>query len=257
MMRITFSEQDLREINRLSGEHEDPRVRRRMQALLLKGLDVRHQKICRIVGISNTTLRKYLRMFLEGGLDALMEFNYLTPTSELEQHRNMLEDHFREHPPATIKQAMVEIEKLTKIKRCPSTVGRFLRSLGMSPQKVGAVPAKADAEEQEDFKNRKLEPLLNEAKEGKQVVFFGDAAHFVLGSFLGILWSFSRLYVKASPGRQLFNVLGALNAITHELIVTNNDTYISAESVCDLLREIARRKFEVPVTLVFDNARGD
>ena len=49
----------------------------------------------------------------------------------------------------------------------------------------------------------------------------------------------SRLFVKASAGRQRFNVLGALNAITHELILVTNDTYIAADSVCALLRKIA------------------
>jgi hypothetical protein len=33
--------------------------------------------------------------------------------------------------------------------------------------------------------------------------------------------------VKASAGRRRFNVLGALNAITHELVLITNDTYIS------------------------------
>jgi transposase len=61
--------------------------------------------------------------------------------------------------------------------------------------------------------------------------------------------------VKASAGRRRFNVLGALNAITHELVMVTNDTYITAESVCELLRRIARMHLDVPITLVLDNAR--
>jgi len=41
----------------------------------------------------------------------------------------------------------------------------------------------------------------------------------------------------------------------HELITVTNDTYINAQSVCDLLRRIAQLGFEVPITLVLDNAR--
>ena len=41
----------------------------------------------------------------------------------------------------------------------------------------------------------------------------------------------------------------------HELITVTNDTYINAQSVCDLLRRIAQLGFEVPITLVTDNAR--
>lgn len=100
-----------------------------------------------------------------------------------------------------------------------------------------------------------LEPLLNEAKRGKRILFFVDAAHFVLAPFLGYLWSVTRLFLNAPCGRQRFNVLGALNAITHELITITNDTYINAQSVCDLLWKIARLNLKIPITLVLDNAR--
>ncbi len=45
--------------------------------------------------------------------------------------------------------------------------------------KVGSLPSKADRYEQEDYKEKKLEPRLNEAKEGKRAVFFVDAAPFM------------------------------------------------------------------------------
>ena len=82
-----------------------------------------------------------------------------------------------------------------------------------------------------------------------------DAAHFVLAPFLGYLWSRTRLWLKAPSGRQRLNVLGALNAVTHELITIINDTYINSQSVCDLLRKIADLNLMMPVTLVLDNAR--
>lgn len=96
---------------------------------------------------------------------------------------------------------------------------------------------------------------MEEAREGKRVVFFADAAHFVLGAFLGMLWSFTRTFVRAPSGRQRFNVLAALNAITHELVMVTNDSYINAACVCDLLRQIAARNYAVPVTIILDNAR--
>jgi transposase len=70
-----------------------------------------------------------------------------------------------------------------------------------------------------------------------------------------MLWCFARHFIKAPAGRQRFNVLGALNAVTHELIMVTNDTYINACSVCDLLRLIAALRLAVPITLILDNAR--
>lgn len=70
-----------------------------------------------------------------------------------------------------------------------------------------------------------------------------------------MLWCFARVFIPAPAGRQRFNVLGALNAITHELVTVTNDTYINAESVCALLRQLADLQLGVPIMLVLDNAR--
>jgi transposase len=82
-----------------------------------------------------------------------------------------------------------------------------------------------------------------------------DAAHLVLSSFLGWMWSKARMYVKAASGRQRYNVLGAFNAMNHELIRVTNDTYITATTVCELIHKIVALDLGVPITLVLDNAR--
>ena len=97
------------------------------------------------------------------------------------------------------------------------------------------IPAKADLDQQAAYLKQEMEPRLAQAQAGQRAVFFVDAAHFVLAPFLGFLWSLTRLFIPAPAGRQRFNVLGALNAVTHELIIVTNDSYIIAESVCQLL----------------------
>ena len=62
-----------------------------------------------------------------------------------------------------------------------------------------------------------------EAKEAKRALYFADTAHFVHAPFLAYLWSFVRIFIKAQAGRQRFNVLGAINAFTHQLITVTND----------------------------------
>lgn len=100
-----------------------------------------------------------------------------------------------------------------------------------------------------------MAPRLEEAERGERTVFFVDAAHFVLSGFLATVWSFTRHWVKAPSGRQRFNVLGALNAITHEMITITNNAYINAECVCALLEKIAAQGINTAITLVMDNAR--
>ena len=80
------------------------------------------------------------------------------------------------------------------------------------------------------FQKKELEPRLEEATDGKRIVYFVDAAHFVLAPFLGYLWTRLRRFIRAPSGRQRFNVLGALNAVTHQLLTVTNDSYINSQS---------------------------
>lgn len=61
--------------------------------------------------------------------------------------------------------------------------------------------------------------------------------------------------VRAASGRKRFNVLGALDAVSHQLIQVTNHSYINAESVCALLRAVVAAGTGLPITLVLDNAR--
>ena len=82
-----------------------------------------------------------------------------------------------------------------------------------------------------------------------------DAAHFVQGSFLGCLWSPKRIFVPSSSGRRRYNVLGALNAITKEVVTIENEGYINSGSVGELLLKLSHRKTTGKMTLILDNAK--
>jgi transposase len=102
-----------------------------------------------------------------------------------------------------------------------------------------------------------LVPRLEEAQKCKRVVYFVDAVHFVHGAFIACLWCLPRIFIPTPSGRSRYNVLGAIDAITHSFISICNTTYINAESVCELLIKIAAKHLQtkVPITLVLDNAK--
>jgi transposase len=109
--------------------------------------------------------------------------------------------------------------------------------------------------EQAVFYDVELKPRLDAALAGQGHVFFVDAAHFVFGTFLCCLWSFARIFVRAASGRQRFNVLGAWNAVTRELIAVTNTTVVNTQTMCELLHKLAAQNLTGPITLVLDNAR--
>jgi len=218
-----------------------------MEAIWLKSQGLQHNEICRLTCISKPTLCSYLKDYKEGGIDKLKEVNFYRPQSVLQEYKSTLETYFHDNPPSTIKEGMAKIEEITEIKRSETQVRKFLKSMGMKCRKVGMIPAKADVEKQEKFKEEQLEPLLEEAKSGTRKVFSVDAAHFVLAPFLGFLWSFTRVFLQAPAGRKRFNVLGALDVITHKLITVTNDSYINAMSVCELIRKLRQLYPFIPI----------
>lgn len=121
----------------------------------------------------------------------------------------------------------------------------------------GAAQKKLDehVRTQREFLDTQLQPRLEEAHAGQRHVFFVDAAHFVYGTFLGCLWSFVRLFVRAASGRQRFNVLGAWNAETRTFTAVSNTTVVNTETMCQLLRQLAALGLVGPLTVVLDNAR--
>jgi transposase len=96
---------------------------------------------------------------------------------------------------------------------------------------------------------------LVEAAAGKRRVLFADAAHFVRGAFLGYLWCLVRWVVPTGCGRQRYNVLGAVDAVTHELVRETNDGVVDQVTAGRLLRRIRERYPVGPITVVWDNAR--
>lgn len=151
MIQIEFSEADIKALQQEKRSHPDPRVRRRMETLHLKALGYPHQGIGQIVGITQKTLRDYLRLYQAGGIEALKVRKFYQPESALEPHRAILEAEFKVRPAQSMKEAAARIEQLVGVRRSPDQVRRYLTKLGLKRLKTGQVPAKADPPAQSEF----------------------------------------------------------------------------------------------------------
>jgi transposase len=254
MIKLNFLTDDIHRLQNLVNTHPHHFVRRKALALLLKSKGLPHHKICETVDICGNTFHKYCKGYQDKCIEFVEEINFYKPESCLKTFEQVIRDYFQKSPPTSIKQACSEIADLTGVYLKPTQMRSYVKKLGAGYRKVCGIPAKVDVEKQRLFKEQELDPKLEEAKAGKRTVYFVDAAHFVLGAFLGFLWSLSRILVKTPSGRQRFNVLGALNAITKELLTVTNDTYITSIQVCELLKIIAQNSVN-PITVVLDNAK--
>lgn len=254
MICLAFASEDIEQLRFLSLHHVHPFVRHKSLVLHLKSQNISHGKIACIAGICPNTVTSYIKGYHQHGMQFITAINFYKPQSQLRQWDDVIKNYIETSPPAFIKQACAEIGGLTGVTLKETQMRKHLKDLGVRCRKVCAIPAKVDIAAQEVFKEEKLEPRINEAIAGQRTVYFVDAAHFVLGAFLGMLWSLSRVFVRTPSGRQRFNVLGALNAVTKELLTITNDTYITGTQVCELLHLI-RTKTIGNITLVLDNAR--
>ena len=118
------------------------------------------------------------------------------------------------------------------------------------------MPAKADPEKQLAFYENELLPLMEGAECSDWKLLFLDASHFVMGcDFLGYIYGTARRFVLTFSGRMRYNVLGAMDYVTKEVLTITNGSYITATEVCQMLRKISAEYTGRVVHLILDNAR--
>ena len=262
MIDLKLTEAQLDLLHKEASENPCARARKKCWVVYLKGKRYAHQEIADVVRVDCDTVTEYLRKYRDGGLPGLLAEDYRQPTGQLDGHAERLKKVFETSPPHTVNQAIEVIGQETGVRLKPSACRDFMRKLGMRFRRCGLVPGKAPDDErqlqaQQAFHDDKLQPRLEEAKQGRRTVLFVDAAHFVMGAFLGMLWCFVRQLLPSSCGRRRYNVLGAYDPIRREAVTLTNDTVVNQETFCALLDKIAVCYADtgLPITLVLDNAR--
>lgn len=165
MLQLPFSEADKQALHYERSHHPHPRVQQRMEALWLKSQGVPHHQIAQLCAMSANTLRSYLKLYQRGGVEALKHLNFHRPQSALNAYRATMATHVREHPPQTINEAVTMLEALTGIRRSPTQVRLFLTHLGLHRRTVGLLPAKGDAEAQDEYQ-KKVSATLSRGTSG-------------------------------------------------------------------------------------------
>lgn len=154
MIAVEISKEDREQAKKERFDNPDVHVQKRLHALYFKALKYSHKEICELASISYTTLETILKSYKEGGYESVCRITYYAPCSELEGHRQTIEEFFRSNPPSTVADACNVIKSLTGVQRGETQVRKFLVNLGMRPRKSGIIPGKCDPEKQEEFKKK-------------------------------------------------------------------------------------------------------
>jgi transposase len=251
----SFTSQDLVDLHDSLEISWPEKIKRKLLALKMLAEGVPQETTAKVLNISTRTVRNYRDEFVDGGLESSVEDRAFRPVSSVEPYLSCLRCFFKARPLASAKEGAHYIAKLTGVRLSDDQARRVMKKIGLKFCKSGQIPGKADPQLQLDFLQKELLPKLKEASEGKRKVFFVDAAHFVMGAFLGMLWCLTRVFTRTPSGRKRYNVLGAIDSHTRELFTVTNDSYINSTSVGALMWKIWDANRDVPITLVLDNAR--
>lgn len=211
--------------------------------------------IPKILGITPKTVKKYIKYYENDEVEKALEYETYKRKSELENYNEEIERELTERPCKTLKEIQQKIYQITNQKRGITQIWNYVRKLGFKPLQIGNIPSKANIEEQRNYINNELKPLLEKAKAGLVKVFFVDSSHFVMGAGFGKIWTKARMYIKSSSGRQRYNVLGALDFVTKKITAITNETYITSTQVVELIDKLIEENMGSIIYLVMDNAR--
>jgi transposase len=255
-MDFEIDHKDLEDIDEALLDEELPnKFRRKLLTLKMRNAGAPLEMISASLKITVRSVSNYIAEYRDGGLEACLEDRAYAPLSSVDPYIDQIEESFKHSPVGSSRQARRRIAEITGVELSLSQTRRIMKRLGMRYRKAGQIPGKAKPDEQLEFLNEKLQPRLKEASEGKRKLFFVDAAHFVMGAVVGMLWCFHRVFVRGASGRQRYNVLGAVDSQTKKVTTVTNDTYITAPTVCQLLKRLRKDNPEIPITIVLDNAR--
>ena len=254
-LKFNLSETEIEKLNYERYAYPDPMVQKRILAVYLKAtLGWNNSIIGQIVGLHYNAVGEWINAYKEKGFKALLSNNYGSKKSKLENHADSVLKSFQIQPPMTSTEAAGRIREMTGINRSSQQVRAFMKRHGLKFIKCGHIPAKADNDKQHQWVETELKPVIEAAQKEEVHLFFCDAAHFVLQPFLCSMWCAFRVFIKGSASRNRINVLGAVNAITKEVITMSNTTYITSTTLIDFLKLLKEKYADKPIAIVLDNA---
>ena len=172
MLKLKLTDSDREAIAEALDDPElRERFQRRLLAVRMHDLGVPHGTIAATLNVSQDTVTNYLKLYLEGSIQGLLEDRYYRPVSSVEPFLPQIIEAFTADPAATCSEAAARIEQLTGIKLSDSQTGRIMRRLGMKYQKSAAVPGQGDAQMQFDFLKRSCCRVWKQQNKGSDGFF--------------------------------------------------------------------------------------
>ncbi|UZS00120.1 hypothetical protein [Chondrinema litorale] len=266
MLQIDISKTDASIANMQRKSHKSPIVRNRIHTIWLLYQGYKRGDCARILGLRASlqphTITSYIRLYNQGGLDALCTLNYKKPVSAMEAYSDKIKDAIDSLLPDSISAIRQWISDNLGIERSLHRVRVFIKKLGIKRRKARLFPGSKNIDElidkQEAFKDDILFPLLKNSLSEEINMIFMDAAHFVMGSYNRYIWSKEPRYKSTSHGRYRINAIGGLDIKNRQILTLYNDTTVKAQIIAEYLKWLRNNHYlelNKRLYIILDNAR--
>ncbi len=173
LTNFKLSSEELAMLNYERYYYPCPLVQKRLHCLYLKGsLGLSNNKIGELMDAHRNSISEWVSIYGKDGFDALTKVGYGTNKSEIEKSATGIIASFTSQPPRSLGEAMLKVEELTKIKRSPTSIRKFMNRHNFRFLKTGHIPAKVNTMQQHSWVDDTLKPVIEAAKEGKVHLLF-------------------------------------------------------------------------------------
>jgi transposase len=258
-MCFSFDPQQRKGIARRRQQTRDYRLDMRLSTLLWRDDGMTEFEIAHLLGVCERTVRNWLRLYRQKGLDALCTLHYKGDPGELTSSQaEQLKAEIQTGRFRCARQVREWIQATFGIACSLSSTKRLLEHLGCSFHKTTGFLFKAHRDKQEEFVQKYEADRPSEGEATRR--HFVDACHPVWG--LDLVYSCwllhgQRLLVGIGGGRKGLNILGAYSPQGEEYLdLRVPKGTISAAQVIELLTKMRQRHPETTKFILYlDNAR--
>lgn len=255
-MKISLSNTKRQELESAHRVEREAQYSDRLKAILYLDRGMNYEEIGDLLLCDSRTIRRHEERYLVGGLEALLSDDRggssgRLSDEQIEELRNELKQHV--HSSSKTIRAMIQVKFCVQYSL--SAVQALLGRMGFVYKKPGVIPSKGDYEEQIKFA-KEIEEIQEDLGEFDKF-YFVDGVHPQYSTTVTYGWIEKGTDVEfpAQTGRKRVNLNGALDAETHEIIVTEHET-LDAHAFIALMEQLeAINELAEVIYIVLDNAR--
>ncbi len=254
-----FNAEAIEQLQRYRDHQSDGRLRQRFIALLMLAQGCTLDLIVLVLGISLSSLKRWVETYVQQGIEALNSFQYQSKSCYLNAEQSKeLKQWVKENLPGNREVIQAHILKTYGVDYHLSSISKLLKRLGLKKLRPRLHPGKPPSlEKQVQFILRYHQLREFEQLDPAIVQLFVDGAHLIHQVIPALCWADPSHppLLSTNTSRQRLNILGAYHPLTQELVHLTSEANCDANQVILFLDKVALRYAHChSIILHLDNA---